>query len=252
MLHAQINRKCSTTEDILTSTFFGHLELLGDPIWLIDILETFSQKEKRNHSLFGDLDGVIDELDKNTKLSFEFWPKMTDGTEPDLIVICEIDDITIPIMFEVKYQSRLSNNDQLILEYKNLKNKRNRILEEIDYEKGLLVYLTKNKISHTKEFKDSIKEIKNQGAYDKSFTCIHLKWEEHMYRSLEKCTIEEGLKNIAKKLRNYLDHLGLVPFDGFDEVLETDVHQDQYYRFVITLKWPERKINPKLRWRFRK
>ncbi len=87
MLHAQINGKCSTTEDILTSTFFGHLELLENPIWLIEILENFSQKEKQNHSLFGDLDGVIKELDKNTKLSFEFWPRMTDGTEPDLIVI---------------------------------------------------------------------------------------------------------------------------------------------------------------------
>jgi len=252
MLHAQINGKCSTTEDILTSTFFGHLKLLEDPSWLIEILESFSQKEKQNHSLFGDIDEVRGELDKNTKLSFEFWPKMTDGTEPDLIVICEKNDITIPILFEIKYQSGLSNEDQVVLEYKNLKNKRSRILEEIDYERGLLVYLTKNKISHTKEFKDSIKKIKNQDAYDESFTCIHLKWEEHMYRSLQKCTSEEGVKNIAKKLRNYLDYLGLVPFDGFDEVLETDVHRDQYYRFAITFKWTDRRINPKLRWRFGK
>jgi len=258
MLHAQLNGKCpelDNMEDILTSTFFGYLELVENPSWLKNVIYIFSERRKRKPSknLFGSLENleIIGNLDEGTELEFEFWPKMYDGTEPDLLLVCKTEDLTIPIMFEIKYQSGLSHSDQLVLEYENLKNKRSQVLSNIDYERGILVYLTKGKIRHTSAFNNSVEKIQDEGAFDESFTCIHLKWEEHMYRALEKCSEEQYHTDIIGKMKKYLDNRDLAPFDGFDEDFET-VYPDQYYQFSISINWTEKEINPKMTWRFEK
>ncbi|MFW5895628.1 MAG: hypothetical protein ACOCT9_02670 [archaeon] len=235
MLQAQINGKCpelENKEDILTSTFFGYLELLEDSTWLIKILETFSQKNKQETAVFGDLNQVINELDENTELRFEFWPKMPDDTEPDLLIICDNGDSIVPLLFEIKYHSNLSGHKQLVKEYKNLieKNWKNQSIidKKCRCRNGLLIYLTKN--YSIEEFEKSNEKIQEDNLNEPDFPRIYLKWDDDIFKTLKELDLGGYKKRILDDLENYLQYLDLVPFDGFQIECE-NIGKNYFYEF---------------------
>jgi len=243
MLHAQLKGKCpelDNMEDILTSTIFGYLELTDDIEWLKNILKD---------SIDGDtllISNFIKNAGEKNSVDFHFWPIMYDDTEPDLLIKCKSENKTLPIMIEVKLYSYLSNSNQLLTEYKNLVNKNSKFLHDLNYEKGILVYLTKNDILYKKEFEKSKLKIKD--IYDDSFKFIHITWQE-FYKSINALYSDNYYNKIFGKILRCLKHYGLDPFEGFEDINER-IDEDNYYKFNTSFNWNIKDIESTT-WRFK-
>lgn len=230
---AEIHGKISSTgsnltdrmEDKLTGDFFGNLRYLpyekGLKLILSEIkickgnLEEISEKILNERSLF-----IRDKI--------EFWPKFR-GANAELDLAINLENLFIGI--EIKYQSPLSRDNQLLRELKVINGKRNE-------KKGLLLFISK--ITGLEEAVEAIKaigKIEEDSYLLDNVSFAYITWEDiyeifnHLnleyYNDYEMLIIDDIIKLLKSK--------GFEKFKNFKIDKDYNI-QDNFFKFDFRIE----------------
>jgi hypothetical protein len=206
---AEINHKFrSSLEDELTGNFFGTMRYMPFSRGLKIIFEKCIKTDDcQVKQIF---QGV-----NQDKFKFDFW-KCSDLKLGEIDAYMKLDNLSIGI--EVKYNSGLSGDDQLVREAKMLQE-----WDKIGYK--LLVFVGKKEdakdvyIKH----KDEVTAIGVHFAY--------MEWEE-ILKSLDYIKGENPFENIMiADIKDYLYEKGFDGFETFDNIGNTVISNDLFYKF---------------------
>ena len=212
-----------TLEDNLTGNFFGSLRYIPFSKGIKKILIEAIGEE------YFDEDEVEEWAEK-----IEFWPYHKDG---ELDVVIDLNLITIGV--EVKYNSGLSSDDEVLNEDEKIEKSNNqlaresRIIKELAKEKGkipILVFIaTEDKV------KEIIKDVIHRKIIENDVKLIGISWEEI-------CLIIERLRE--NRELNYFERIiiddiyrllvkkGFDSFKRFESVINSEsIMKDKYYLF---------------------
>lgn len=232
-LHGKISSRGTnlreTLEDNLTGNFFGSLRYVpfskGIKKVLLQVIKenNFDQYETEEWSE-----------------RIEFWPYHNEG-EVDLVINLNL----VTIAIEVKYNSGLSSDDEVVNGDKNSEKSRNqlaresRIVKELAEENGtkpILLFIAKEN-----DGKEIVSNIEKRNIIEKGVTLKFISWEdiclitEAIYKNVElnyfeKLVIEDIYKLLVKK--------GFNSFKGFKN-LDNDkiVDKNKFYLFEASKKY---------------
>lgn len=145
MIHADISGKLGVPEDVLTSSCLGLMLLLPDER-LIEILAQAHNLERNRIDLTG-TDSVAD---------FEFWPWLSDGGIPDVLLTLASNSRlrSVKVIIEVKHGSGKSGGgeDQLARYYRAA-------LKKYPNHEVLLIYLTHHRDMPSDDLSTSIAQV---------------------------------------------------------------------------------------------
>lgn len=217
MLEAELKSKLDkdflNKEDLLTSTFFGVIDLTKNIQFIYKLLKT--SKNISNESL---LESIPIEFKYLEFIDFSliFWQKTSQG-KPDIIIklINTALNKEYFIILEIKLYSGKSSfgkNDQLI-NYVKMKLNKDEILSKV-------IYLTY--FDGKKDVSDSI----NQFPDGRNFLFL-LTWTD-IYKFLK---IDESL--ISQKLASLLEKRWLIPFSGFDSIKKSTTKSLKLFYYQI-------------------
>ena len=188
---AEIKNKTTTGEDELTGNFFGTLRYIKFENVLLPVLLDTSHCE--NDSIKRILSEQMFDESK-----FEFW-KRADGLGE---IDCYLENDNVAIGIEVKYNSDLSSEDQLIREAKMLNKwaaKKHKIL----------LFIAKNKESCEVPYYNNYLECKNLGV-----TLFWCSWKE-IYNKLKGIYNTTRYNNIL--INDVLEFLKIKGFESFEK-----------------------------------
>ncbi len=180
-MFAEIYRKVSVTEDLLTSNVFGAFKFLPYGAGLKPFLGQVRkwQKDENENSIHPELEYRLQEADD---FEIYFWPRMDDRSEPDAVIILKENGKEIAIVgIEAKHgagmgQSVEENDEnvnakseeqeerervsQVAKEFKNLKNRSASCLRHFEDEykdNTFLIYLTHHVICPREKLSEALK-----------------------------------------------------------------------------------------------
>lgn len=190
---AEIKNKTTTGEDELTGNFFGTLRYLKFEDVLLPVLMDTSHCENENDSIKRILSEQI--FDEN---KFEFWKKAEGLGEID----CYMENDNVAIGIEVKYNSDLSSEDQLIREAKMLK-------KWAVQKHKILLFIAKNKESCERPYYNNYLECQNLNV-----TLFWCSWKE-IYNKLKEISNTTRYNNIL--INDVLEFLKIKGFESFEK-----------------------------------
>lgn len=208
-------------EDKLTGNVFGNLRYLPYEKGLKILLDKIILHN-------GDSQEILEKI-YNQENSFiadkiKFWPRCK-NTRTELDMSINLDELFIGI--EVKYESPMSGDDQLLRELKVINDERNK-------KKGLLLF-----IAQGNGITEAINSIDKLGEYSYildniGFACIT--WED-IYETFNKLDLEDYNdyeKIILEDIIRLLKHKGFEKFKSFQLDEEYDV-QEGFFQFNFEL-----------------
>ena len=228
---AELNGKISsrginlteTLEDNLTGNFFGSLRYIPFSKGIKKILmEVISEDNFDKYEL------------EEWAERIEFWPYHKEG---ELDAVIDLNLVTIGV--EVKYNSGLSSDDEVLNEDKKMEKSNNqlaresRIIKELAQEKGtkpiLLFIARENKV------KEIVKDVIDKDIIEKGVQLKYISWEDI-------CVIIEKLRENTEM--NYFEKIiiddiyrllvkkGFNSFKNFESVINSNIIiKDRYYSF---------------------
>ncbi|MBY0756830.1 hypothetical protein K5V21_15405 [Clostridium sardiniense] len=255
-LHGKISSRGTnlreTLEDNLTGNFFGSLRYIpfskGIKKILLQVIgeNNFNQYE-------------VEEWAERIK----FWPYHNDG-EVDLVINLKL----VTIAIEVKYNSGLSSDDEVLNDDENIEKSRNQLakesrivkeLAEVNGTNPILLFIAKEN-----EGKEIVSNVINRNIIEEGVTFKFISWEdiclitEEIYKStklnyFEKLVIEDIYKLLVRKgFNSFKDFksrannkvIGKDKFyifkvgknakysDKFKFISDVEIEKDGYYEFV--------------------
>lgn len=213
---AEINNKLTTGEDELTGNFFGSMRYLGFKDFLIPILMETSHSEN----------DIVKAMLKNEEFNeetFEFWKRDKLGE-----IDCYFDNDKVGIGIEVKLDSELSSEDQLLREAEMLNS------WSKEKEKALL-FIARNKENCIGPYKKNCEKCR-----EKNVVLAWISWQD-IYNEILKIhkSIKANKKNDNKQillledLKNFLYKKGFDSFQSFLSVSkEHSCNEGQIFTFI--------------------
>lgn len=228
---AELNGKISsrgtnlteTLEDNLTGNFFGSLRYIPFSKGIKKILIEAIGEENF------DKDEVEEWAEK-----IEFWPYHKDG---ELDVVIDLNLITIGV--EVKYNSGLSSDDEVLNEGEKIEKSNNQLARESRIIKELAEFKEKKPvllfIARESKGNNIVKSILERGILDKDVIFKYIYWEDictivkQIYKSTELNYFE---KIIIGDIYRLLVKKGFDSFKSFESVINSkSIMEDKYYLF---------------------
>lgn len=228
---AELNGKISsrgtnlseTLEDNLTGNFFGSLRYIpfskGIKKILIEVIgeEYFDENE-------------IEEWGEN----IEFWPYYKEG---ELDVVIDLNLITIGI--EVKYNSGLSSDDEVLNEGEKIEKSNNQLaresrvikeLAEVKDKKPVLLFIAKES-----KVNNIVKNVLERRILENGVTFKYISWEDicKIVKQLHKSTELNYFERIViNDIYRLLLKKGFDSFKSFENVTNNEsIIEDKYYLF---------------------
>ena len=212
-----------TLEDDLTGNFFGSLRYIPFSKGIKKILIEAIGEE------YFDKDEVEEWAEK-----IEFWPYHKDG---ELDVVIDLNLITIGV--EVKYNSALSSDDEVLNEGEKIERSNNQLARESRIIKELANFKEKKPvllfIARENKGNDIVKSILKRGILEKNVIFKYISWEDiciivkQLYKStelnyFERVIIDDIYRLLVKK--------GFDSFKSFENVISSEsIMENKYYLF---------------------
>lgn len=226
-LYGKISRRgvnlSDTLEDNLTGNVFGSLRYLPFSRGIKNILQlALNEKE------------LLNEPEKWNS-GIEFWPYHSQG-EMDMVI--NLKDITLGI--EVKYNSRLSSEDDIYNEEDehrisvNQLAREARIVKDMAFNKGKIPKLLF--LARCSEGRDIIKSVKDRNIIDSDVELLFISWEDICF--LLECLLKDNKLNyyeslIIEDIHKLLCKKGFDLFKGFNNIETSQIDGDLYYSFDL-------------------
>lgn len=228
---AELNGKISsretnlteTLEDNLTGNFFGSLRYIPFSKGIKKILIEAIGEE------YFDKDEVEEWAEK-----IEFWPYHKDG---ELDAVIDLNLVTIGV--EVKYNSGLSSDDEVLNEGEKIEKSNNQLARESRIIKELAEFKEKKPvllfIAKESKVNNIVKNILERGILENNVIFKYISWEDictivkQLYKStelnyFERIIIDDIYRLLVKK--------GFDSFKSFESVINSEsIMEDKYYLF---------------------
>lgn len=215
-------------EDNLTGNFFGSLRYIPFSKGIKKIL--LQAIEENNFTQYESEEWAE---------RIEFWPYHNEG---EIDVVINLNLVTIAI--EVKYNSGLSSDDDVLNMGENIEKSRNQLARESRIVKELAEVNGTNAIllliAKENEGKEIISNVNNRNIIEDGVKLKFISWEdiclitEEIYNKtelnyFEKLVVEDIYKLLVRK--------GFNSFKNFNSSNNKVIVKDKFYRFEIREKW---------------
>ena len=254
-IHGKISSSGSNisdrSEDLLTSDVFGCLRYLP--------FEKGFQKILTQAQLYTDQKKLLDITNNDENVSVEFWPRLENNSEPDVL----IRNGGHLIVIEVKYLSGKSghyepnqdsedsmeaaSSDQLARLFRGL------MSEKSNYSRRSLIYLTAHRILPQEDIEGGYKELdelSDDNRHEYNDNVYWLSWFE-VYKTvgglLDKSSeIQDKYWRIVLcDTQRLLHRKGLRQFEGFDKIIGYCVPITAFYkRKLRRITWNIQPVEP--------